>query len=63
MHTLEQKSIARDPSAFELLQTGRVGTGGFFQLGQRLKALVSGRKYQPAHTPLPENLIAQKERG
>jgi 1-acyl-sn-glycerol-3-phosphate acyltransferase len=59
MQTLEQNSIARDPAAFELLQTGRVGTGGFFQLGQRLKALILGRKYQPAHTPLLE----QKERG
>ena len=59
MQTLEQKSIARDPAAFELLQTGRIGTGGFFQLGQRLKALVLGRKYQPAHTPL----IEQEERG
>jgi 1-acyl-sn-glycerol-3-phosphate acyltransferase len=63
MQTLEQKSIARDPAAFELLEAGRVGTGGFFQVGQRLKALVTGRKYQPAHTPLPENLVAQKERG
>ncbi len=63
MQTLEQKSIARDPAAFELLEAGRVGTGGFFQLGQRLKALVTGRKYQPAHTPLPENLVPQKERG
>ncbi len=59
MQTLEQRSIARNPAAFELLQTGRVGTGGFFQLGQRLKALFTGRKYQPAHTPLVE----QKERG
>jgi 1-acyl-sn-glycerol-3-phosphate acyltransferase len=63
MQTLEQKSIARDPGAFEVLQSGSVGTGGFFQLGQRLKAVVTGRKYQPAHTPLPENLLAQKERG
>ncbi len=59
MQTLEQKSIARDPAAFELLQAGRVGTGGFFQLGQRLKALILGRKYQPAHTPL----IEHEERG
>jgi 1-acyl-sn-glycerol-3-phosphate acyltransferase len=63
MQTLEQKSIARNPAAFELLQTGSVGTGGFFQLGQRLKAFITRRKYQPAHTPLPENLVVQKERG
>ncbi len=63
MQALERKSIARDPAAFELLQSGRVGTGGFFQIGQRLKALVTGHRYQPAHTPLPENLVAQKERG
>jgi 1-acyl-sn-glycerol-3-phosphate acyltransferase len=63
MQTLERKSIARNPAGFELLETGRVGTGGFFQFGQRLKALVTGRKYQPAHTPLPENFVPQKERG
>ncbi len=59
MQTLERKSIARDPAAFELLQNGSVGTGGFFQLGQRLKALVTRRPYQAAHTQLSE----QKERG
>jgi 1-acyl-sn-glycerol-3-phosphate acyltransferase len=63
MHSLEQKSIARDPAAFELLYTGRVGTGGFYQFGQRLLARVTGRRYQPAHAPLTENLVAQKERG
>lgn len=63
MQALEQKSIARDPAAFEVLQTGRVGTGGFFQLGQRLIALVLRRKYQAAHTPLPESLFETKERG
>ena len=67
MHVLEAKSIARDPSAFEILQTGRVGTGGFFQLGQRLGAIFLGRKYQPAHTPLvaalAKQLTDQKEGG
>ena len=61
METLKLKSIARDTSAFEILQRGRSGTGGFYSIGQRLKALLQHRPYQPEHTPSP--LVEQDERG
>ena len=61
METLESKAIARNPALFDVLQQGRVGTGGFYQFGQRIFARLSGRDFQAAHTatrvataPLPQ---------
>ena len=56
METLAAKAIARDSAAFALLQQGRVGTGGFYQFGQKLLARLRGRSFQAEHTatlPLP----------
>ncbi len=61
METLKRKSMGRDPRAFEVLQSGRVGAGGFYELGQRLVARLRGRRYQPEHTAAP--LVEQEERG
>jgi 1-acyl-sn-glycerol-3-phosphate acyltransferase len=52
MESLQLKAIARDPAAFELLHTGHVGTGGFYEFGQRLLARLHRRPYQPEHTAL-----------
>lgn len=54
MEALKEKAMTRNPSAFTLLHGGRVGTGGFYELGQRLVARLRGRTYQPEHTRLPE---------
>ena len=43
MQELQDLAIRRDPSAFEELQRGRVGTGGFYEVGQRLWARVRRR--------------------
>jgi 1-acyl-sn-glycerol-3-phosphate acyltransferase len=61
METLREKAIARNPVAFEVLQTGRVGTGGYYELGQRILARLRGRVYQPEHTATP--LLEHKERA
>lgn len=53
METLQRKVIGRDPAAFEILQSGRVGTGGWYQLGQHLFARLRGKKYQAEHTAFP----------
>ncbi len=53
MEVLKEKSMARNPRAFEVLHRGRAGTGGFYSLGQRLTAWRSGRAYQPDHLPAP----------
>ena len=66
METLAAKAIARDPAAFEVLQQGRVGTGGFYQLGQKLLARLRGRAFQAEHTaaaPLPTAPLPLEEHG
>ncbi len=53
MVALKEKSIARDPGGFDPLLKGRVGTGGFYYLGQRVLARLRGRTFQPEHTRMP----------
>jgi len=50
MNTLREVSLARDPSAFEVLFEGSRGTGGFYALGKRLRALVGGKGFQEDHS-------------
>lgn len=50
METLRVFSMARDGTAFEILQAGRAGTGGYYQFGQRFLAWVRGRRFEPQHT-------------
>ena len=50
METLRGFAMARDGAAFEVLQAGRAGTGGYYQIGQRLLAGLRGRRFQPQHT-------------
>jgi 1-acyl-sn-glycerol-3-phosphate acyltransferase len=50
MLSLSQSSMARDPLAFNLLLEGGRGTGGFYALGRRLRALVGGRGFQEDHS-------------
>ena len=54
MEELKTKSMARDPRGFAVLQAGRAGTGGFYEIGQRFIARVRGRRFQAEHTPLRE---------
>ncbi|ADW67925.1 lysophospholipid acyltransferase family protein [Granulicella tundricola] len=54
MDELQELAIARDARAFTVLRKGRVGTGGFYELGQRVWARVRGRRYQAEHTVMPE---------
>ena len=61
MQTLAGKAITRNPALFEVLQQGRVGTGGFYQFGQRLFARLSGRPFQAAHTAAPS--LPHEEHG
>ena len=50
MDELAAKSVARDSSNFETILTGRVGVGGFYEIGQRFWARLAGRTYTAAHT-------------
>ena len=60
METLAAKAVARDAAAFELLQSGTVGTGGFYQVGQRLWSRLRGREFQAEHTAVAQT---REERG
>ena len=51
MADLKQRSLTRDPAGFGMtLARGRVGTGGFYGMGQRVWARVRGRVYRAEHT-------------
>jgi len=50
MLALQKASIARDAHAFEPLLQGARGTGGFYGLGRRLRALFGRRPLQLDHT-------------
>jgi len=49
MDRLAAATIARDLSAFTLVSEGRRGVGGVYDVWRRLKALLSGKKFEPAH--------------
>jgi len=56
--------MSRDPAGFELLTSGSLGTGGYYGLGQWLKAAVLRRPYRPEHTPIRRVVAASvKEHG
>jgi 1-acyl-sn-glycerol-3-phosphate acyltransferase len=50
MQALAQDAIARDPSRFRVLLQGGRGTGGFYAIGRRLRALVTGKTLDEDHT-------------
>ncbi|RXH56789.1 lysophospholipid acyltransferase family protein [Granulicella sibirica] len=50
MDELKQVATMRDEQQFATLHQGSVGTGGFYGLGQRIKAFVTRQEYQPEHT-------------
>jgi len=61
MDQLKSMAIARDASPFETLAHGRLGTGGFYALGKKMKAAVLRRPYQADHTVLPPGREASKQ--
>lgn len=65
METLKGEAMARNPAAFSLVHDGTVGTGGFYELGQRMLATMRRRRFQPEHTaiPIPPPIRRQEERG
>lgn len=51
MDSLAQAAQTRDPNAFDqVLLHGNRGTGGFYALGERARALLTRRPYRPEHT-------------
>ena len=56
MEELKVLALERDAAPFTTLLGGRVGTGGFYALGQRFKALVQRQPYRAEHTLSPNVL-------
>jgi 1-acyl-sn-glycerol-3-phosphate acyltransferase len=50
MNVLREAAMARDPLAFDVLLDGGRGTGGFYALGKRLRALFGGKGLQEDHS-------------
>jgi hypothetical protein len=46
---LQESAMARDPRAFRILLHGASGAGGFYAIGQRLKALILRQPYRAEH--------------
>ena len=65
METLKSEAMARNPAAFSLVHNGTVGTGGFYELGQRMLAAVRRRSFRPEHTAVvvPPPVHGQEGRG
>jgi 1-acyl-sn-glycerol-3-phosphate acyltransferase len=65
MEALKAEAMARNPTAFSLVHDGTVGTGGFYEIGQRIFATVRRRRFQPEHTAIsiPPPIQSQEERG
>lgn len=63
MQVLEEKAVRRDASGFENLATGRLGAGGFYGMGQRVKAMILRRPYRAEHTVAAPPAVEVRERG
>jgi hypothetical protein len=50
MQELKAAAMARDARAFEVLLSGGRGTGGFYALGRRLRAIFTGKRGRVDHT-------------
>ncbi len=55
MDGLRERAVRRDPAEFEALIGGTLGMGGFYGLGQRLKALLLRRPYRAEHSAVVVN--------
>ncbi len=63
MEEMRTRAMARDAAQFErVLLRGRVGVGGMYGLGKRMKAVVTRVPYQPEHSA-PGSPQGQAERG
>lgn len=65
MENLKVEAMARNPAAFSMVLNGTVGTGGVYEIGQRMLAAVLRRRFQPEHTAIvvPQPIHGQEERG
>ena len=61
MQQLKTAAIARDASAFRMLLSGGRGTGGWYGLGRRVRAIVARKPLSIDHTERKEQPAASNE--
>lgn len=49
MDALAGEAIRRDPAAFRILVSGKVGVGGVYDLWRRFRAMLRGETFRPEH--------------
>ncbi len=52
MESLKAEATSRNPAAFSLVHDGTVGTGGLYEVGQRVLATLRRKPFQPHHTAI-----------
>ena len=60
MDQLREMTVRRDPRVFTALSQGRLGAGGFYALGGRLKAILFRRPYQAEHTVVEGDAVQRR---
>ena len=64
MEEMQTRAMSRDAREFErVLVRGRVGVGGFYEMGKRAKAWVTRRPYQPEHHVPADPLHRERAEG
>ena len=63
MDKLKTKAVLRDAAEFQELTRGRSGTGGFYGLGQRIKAMMLRRPYHAEHTAMAVRVASPAKKG
>lgn len=61
MNQLKEMAITRDPSTFRTMARGTAGVGGFYAMGQRIRAVLLRKPYRAEHTIAPESREASEK--
>jgi 1-acyl-sn-glycerol-3-phosphate acyltransferase len=63
MQELQQLAVLREASVFTPLLKGSKGVGGFYSIGERIKAVALRRPYQADHTAVIQNDPLHRRQG
>jgi hypothetical protein len=59
MDRLATDAIARDPTRFRDILRGREGMGGIYEGWRHMRAVLGGKRFDPAHDARPQNIHAK----
>jgi hypothetical protein len=61
MDELREIAFRRDAGAFTTLSQGKLGVGGFYGMGKKLKAIVLRQPYRQEHTVAENGSVEREE--